>query len=239
MSGLVYEAPPQTILTWILSITSLSIIFGITLLYVILLPLAIYLSFMWSSIYLSLSILAILISPIVGSGYWHVFAESAILGSWRNYFYFKVYKEGPIPSNSLIASFPHGLFPVAFPMVSGIKDIVFPEFNGKQPATAIADNMFNAPVIAPMLRWLGCIPANRNSVASTLKNNVCVLMPDGIAGVYYADANVEKVYIENRKGFIRIALSEGSPLVPVYCFGHTQVFTVYPGEESYIAMLSR
>lgn len=241
MNGLMYEAETNpSIYSQVIASFTLGLLFFITLLYIIIVPIACYLVYIYKSFFGAIIVGIIFSSPYWAKGHWKAFGDSVIFNAWRHYFQLRVYKEEQCETrNVLFASFPHGLFPIAFPMMSGIAHVVFPEFNGIMPVTAIASNMFKAPIISPMLTWLGCVPANECDIKNALKNNVCFLLPDGIAGVFHSDAEREQIYIHKRKGFIKIAIEEGSSLVPVYCFGHTQVFHVFPGHESWFANISR
>lgn len=238
-AGYVYIAPPPT--STLHAQASLFFIFFTTLCYIILVPLLLY--FSYHSWIVALFTVLVLSTPLwaAKSGGWKAFGQTAGFAAWRYYFEFSVYKEERLSrsTNVMLAVAPHGLFPLALPMLHGICDQVFPEFQGWVPNTAIANAMFYAPVIAPLLRWLHCVPATRSNIAQALQTNNCVILPDGIAGAFHSNTKREQVYIESRLGFIKAAMAEGALLVPGYCFGHTQLFDVYPSEKSWLARLSR
>ncbi len=243
--GFVYISPPATILDSLLARLSLFFLFFTTLLYVVLVPVLVY--YAWYSWWVALLLGTLLSTPLwtwvppSTSRGWKAFGQTAGFSSWRRYFEFSVYKEERIPQarNVMMAIAPHGLFPLMLPMMHGVCDEVFPEFEGHIPNTAIADAMFYAPVISPLLRWLHCVSATKEGISRALQTNNCVILPDGIAGAFHSRRDKEQVYIENRHGFIKQAMAQGSMLVPGYCFGHTQLFDVYPSAESLIAALSR
>lgn len=73
-----------------------------------------------------------------------------------------------------------------------------------------------------------------------LRSRAVLVMPDGIAGAFYASPRREVLYVAERKGFVRLALEQGAYLVPVYFAGHTHVYErVWPGPDSWAARLSR
>lgn len=82
---------------------------------------------------------------------------------------------------------------------------------------------FKVPLLSPVLTWFGCWDATQSNVRTLMRRGSCVLLPDGIAGVFHSSRHREVVYVQSRKGFVRLALEEGATLVPVYCFGHSQV----------------
>jgi 2-acylglycerol O-acyltransferase 2 len=190
--------------------------------------------------------LGVLFSTVLwAKGLWRAFGESHGFETWRRYFSFKVWRdEEPFERkrNVLLALVPHGLFPLSLPLLSGVQAQVFPEFQqqeGCEIQTAVASAMLWTPVLAPMLRWLGCIPANKTEIARALRQGACIVIPDGVAGAFHSDSCEEQVYLKSRKGFIRTAIQQGSLLVPVYCFGHTQLWDVWPKQDSWIARVSR
>jgi len=137
--------------------------------------------------------------------------------------------------NMLFCAFPHGLFPVSLAISAGIADVIFPEWGekaGERIMGAVASVFFKVPLLSPLLTWLGCHPASPEYVRSLVRHGSCVLLPDGIAGVFHSNRHREVVFINQRKGFIKLALQQGATLVPGYCFGHTQLHDVSAGPDS-------
>jgi hypothetical protein len=240
-TGLVHVSPPASMLVALHARIGLFFLFFTTLCYMFILPLMLYQSYY--SWWFAMVTGFILSTPlwVDGGGGWKAFGKTAGFEAWRRYFEFSVYKEERFKQNTniMMAIAPHGLFPLALPMLHGICDAVFPEFEGRVPNTAIANAMFYAPVISPLLSWLHCVSATRDSISRALQTNNCVILPDGIAGAFHSHGQREQVYLESRLGFVKTAMAEGSLLVPGYCFGHTQLFDVYPSEKSWLARLSR
>jgi 1-acyl-sn-glycerol-3-phosphate acyltransferase len=237
----VYEAIAPGWWSQSLAIITMTFLFVITLCYMIIVPAALYYMFLHHSIWMLGIIVFVCSSPFWALGTWHAIGESIVFHTWRLYFQFRVYKECDMPQSKkiLFTSFPHGLFPIAIPMMSGICKKIFPELDKPVPIAAVAENMFKIPIVAPLLTWFGCVPAKAEYIREAIQKETCILLPDGIAGVFVSNPEEEILYISKRKGFIRIAIEEGATLVPMYCFGHTQLFTKFPHHESWIANLSR
>jgi diacylglycerol O-acyltransferase 2, plant len=171
---------------------------------------------------------------------WDLIGEGFVFETWRRFFKFKVYKEDQKEGNMLYASYPHGLFPMALPLLSGV--CKQHEILNEIPSAAIATKLFYTPIMAPLCRWLGCVPATYDNIEKILNENGgaegspmthttgLVIMPDGVIGTYYSHMDREVIYVKHRKGFIKSALKTGASIVPVYNFGHTQLYTVYPSE---------
>ena len=106
-------------------------------------------------------------------------------------------------------------------------------------SAAVASVFFKIPLLAPLLTWIGCHPASRENISRLLHRGACFLLPDGVAGVFHSSFSREIAYISNRKGFVSLALRQGASLVPCYTFGHTQLHSVVPGPNSWLAKMSR
>lgn len=251
---LMYQAPHCTWVGAAVARITLTLLFFLTLAYVVVVPALLYYAWQWWPSPWVPMLMGALVSTVVWArGTWRAFGESWGFEAWRRYFQFKVWREEPkfaVDKNVLLAVVPHGLFPLSLVLLSGVQNEVFPELAGNASGvstgvsfngirTAVASGMLWTPVLAPMLHWLGCIPATRQGVVQALQEGSCILVPDGIAGAFHSDSAEELVYLKSRTGFIRMAIEQGALLVPVYCFGHTQLWDVWPKHDSWIAALSR
>lgn len=236
-----YKSRPASLVSNAVACVTLFFIPTLTLLYPVILAASVYAIFAYSSIFGALILGIVLSTPFWHCTHWLDFGKSYAFETWRRYFDFCVYKEADLKqsTNVILAIVPHGLFPLTLPMLSAVCDTVFPEFKGKVPNTAVANAMFWAPIMSPIIKWLGCISANPQAIRLALQTNNCIIVPDGIAGAFHSKRKEETLYIQSRKGFIRLALQEGALLVPVYCFGHTQLYDVYPSPGSWIERFSR
>ena len=224
-----------------LALWTLFMLFSISLLYMILVPAMCLYTYVYKSVWMGLLFMTIVISPFFARKHWPYIGTTFGFTAWRHYFAFRVYKEERLSRtrNVLLACVPHGLFPLSLTMLSGIAGDVFPEFQGRIPNTAVANVVFMTPILAPILTWLGCVRANKPIMKERLTNNNVIVVPDGIAGTFHSHRKKECVYIEQRKGFVKLAIEHGSLLVPVYCFGHSQMYDVYPKHDSWLARFSR
>lgn len=233
----VFRAPPQTWKSFLLSVTTLSAIFIFSLFYVLLVPLLLYF-YAWSMYFWIFAV------TIISTVWWHHLIPSLktqetleywrcnrVFEAWRSYFNFSIFKSPPTPSptekkeekKTLYTFVPHGLFPFGLALISGIL------WKGKSVKIGIASTLLYIPVFGLLLRLLGCVEANKE-IFSEGKEDI-ILVPDGIAWAFHSDRKNECLYLRNRKGFIRQALIHGYDIVPVYCFGHTQLYDVYGWQE--------
>ena len=240
-TGWVHVSESPSFLDRFLAAGTLFMLFFVTLLYTVIVPFIVYLTWVYKSVFGSVFIFVVFSTPFWASGHWRAFGNTFGFRAWRKYFELRVYKEERFnqSKNVLLCYVPHGLFPLVLPMLSEPVYDIFPEFQEQTPSMAVADIMLWTPIIAPLLTWLGCISAKKEVMRTHLRYNNVMVLPDGIAGAFHSQRDEECVYIKKRKGFVRLAIEEGSLLVPIYCFGHSQLYDVYPGHESWIAALSR
>ena len=64
------------------------------------------------------------------------------------------------------------------------------------------------------------------------------LIPGGIAELFFSDPKVEKICTFH-KGFVRLAIKAGVPIVPIYLFGHTRLFHQTATDSGFAIVLSR
>jgi len=131
-----------------------------------------------------------------------------------------VYRDGkPLqPGQYLFLMMPHGLYPWsgACATVSKLVDVFFRMRMASAPA------LFRVPLIRQLLGWIGSIPADRASMSAALKNGESIgLYPGGIAETVRTDYSSERLLLKSRRGFVHLAFQHGTPIVPVYVFGQS------------------
>lgn len=111
---------------------------------------------------------------------------------------------------------------------------------GKLP-TAVADAILYTPILKHVLGIFGIISASKRSIQETLRQpgaaGCVVLYVGGMAELFLSCEHKERLYLKNRKGFIKLALQEGVDIIPVYLFGNTTVLSVL--KTGLLANLSR
>lgn len=92
--------------------------------------------------------------------------------------------------------------------------------------TAAASGFFYYPILRHFLYTIGAMPANKQNIVARLrqKNHVAIIV-GGVKEVCLGTSpDVDELYLQNRKGFIKLAMQEKTGVVPVYCFNENQLF---------------
>jgi 2-acylglycerol O-acyltransferase 2 len=85
---------------------------------------------------------------------------------------------------------------------------------------------FLVPVMRHLWYWLGCRPVSKPVVKDLLaKGSSVLLCPGGVRECMYMQPGTEVAYLRKRHGFIKLALEHKAPLVPVFAFGQSDLFS--------------
>jgi hypothetical protein len=104
--------------------------------------------------------------------------------------------------------------------------------------TAAASVVLRMPILKNLMGIFNLIDASAVSLRAHLRGGGSVLIyVGGIAELFKTCRNEERLYLTNRKGFIKLALTEGVDVVPAYLFGNSSVLSVL--KHGPLASLSR
>lgn len=124
----------------------------------------------------------------------------------------------------VFACFPHACFSDYRVSMDGILDQALPHV-WKNTRTLAASVLFRLPVCREIALWTGAIDARR-SVAEALldRGRSFIVLPGGEAEQIRTIHGKERVYLNSRKGFIKLALQKNVPVVPMYVFGASDYY---------------
>ncbi|CAG7833503.1 unnamed protein product, partial [Allacma fusca] len=163
-------------------------------------------------------------------------------GLWKHYCnYFPIYlvktAELDPRRNYLFGSHPHGvLCSGAFGCFAteGVQfSQVFPDIT---PHLLTLEGHYSFPVYRDYIMCAGACSASRDSINYLLSRpeggHAAVLVPGGAPEALDSHPGREiRVHVNRRKGFIKMAIRNGAPLVPVFSFGETKIYDQVPNPE--------
>lgn len=165
---------------------------------------------------------------------WPAFSKHFFLFSkLREYFALTIHK--PLPkqlveaekakdAQFLIAVFPHGTAADYRVAMDGMLDEVFPNIYHKV-RTLGASVLLMIPLVREIFLWTSGIDASRSVAEKALdKGYSLIVLPGGEAEQIRTVYQKERVYLKNRKGFLKLAMRKDVPVVPVYVFGTSDYY---------------
>lgn len=150
---------------------------------------------------------------------------------FRDYFPVQLVKTCELPAdrNYLFGYHPHGImcagafcnFATEGTDFSGV-------FPGIRPHLLVLRGQFSFPLHREFLLMGGMCSSSRQSMdwilSSKTPGNAVVLVVGGAIEALDARPGSYKLFLSRRKGFVRVALHHGTPLVPVFSFGENDLF---------------
>ncbi len=123
----------------------------------------------------------------------------------------------------ILAAQPHGVLTY----VAMCEAITNPESAERIP-TAVASILLRTPILRNLMGIFNLVDASGPSLKRHLgaDGGSVLLYVGGIAELFKSCRNEERLYLKERKGFIKLALTCNVDVVPVYLFGNTSVLSV-------------
>ena len=175
--------------------------------------------------------LAVLLAVFVPVRKWDAFARSKFWTHFLRYFQIQVVGvPPPLPNSSgiLYGVAPHGIVPFSLGLIQYGQ---LGEFFGS-PRITTASVVKYIPFFSHMLYLGGAVEATKDEMGRVLQAGGSLgVTPGGIAEMFLGypqpgcAPNEEFAMLQDRKGFVRLALRHGSTLVPVFVYGASSIFS--------------
>jgi hypothetical protein len=166
--------------------------------------------------------------------HWHSFSRTfPLFRILRNYLQLEI--QYPLPkelieeekkkgAQFIFAVFPHGVNSDYRILMDGILHESFPNI-AEKIRTLAATILFRVISLRELSLWTGCVDARRD-VANRLldRGRSLLVLPGGMDEQIRTTHGREQIYLKHRKGFLKLAMRKGVPVVPVYVFGASDLY---------------
>lgn len=115
---------------------------------------------------------------------------------------------------------PHAVYPLSQVIGFSLERLCWP---GHKVTAVAASAVFRIPVWRHAMHWLGCAPATASNFRKLLATSSAGVVPGGIAEMYLIRPDKEVYKLRDRRGFVRIAVETGWPVIPVIHLGQSQL----------------
>ncbi|XP_044756816.1 2-acylglycerol O-acyltransferase 1-like isoform X2 [Coccinella septempunctata] len=132
--------------------------------------------------------------------------------------------------NYLLCCFPHGMMATgAFVSIATEARDISKKFPNHKIHMHTLKTNFVFPLLRELVLSLGLVSSSAESLNYILGRpeggNLTALVIGGAQEAFYTKPHQYKLVLRNRKGFIKVALRNGSPLVPVMSFGEPDILS--------------
>uniref|UniRef100_A0A1I8NT68 Acyltransferase n=1 Tax=Stomoxys calcitrans TaxID=35570 RepID=A0A1I8NT68_STOCA len=178
----------------------------------------------------------------VKSNGWMFLRNNFITSHLRDYFPVELIKTAELTPdrNYLVASFPHGIIGTGVTINMGKNIKKWLElYPGIRPKIATLDMHFYIPFMREVLRRWGLVSCSKQSLLHYLNvsndpkhrdnkdgftANAVALLVGGAEESLDSHPGRYILTLKNRKGFVKIAIRSGTPIVPSFSFGEVDIF---------------
>ncbi|XP_039225621.1 2-acylglycerol O-acyltransferase 2-A-like [Crotalus tigris] len=170
-------------------------------------------------------------TPSKGGRRSHRVRNSVVWRYVKDYFPITLVKTADLdPSkNYIFGCHPHGVMSIGGIINFTTEATGFSKhFPGLKPHLMTLSVLFRAPFFRDYVMSLGVIPSSKESASYVLRKkeggNIIIISVGGAKEALDAHPGTYTLVLQNRKGFVRLAIENGTPLVPVFSFGENELY---------------
>jgi len=143
----------------------------------------------------------------------------------RSYFHYEVFGLEHVPkAGRAVLVSNHGILPVdGFLLIYAIKEAL-----GRWPKGLTDRRIFRIPVLRQFFMDLGIVLAHPQTGAALLeRGEIVYIMPGGAREAFKSSRDRYQLMWKRRKGFVRLAMQTGAPIIPAVCIGIDETYHVF------------
>ena len=167
-------------------------------------------------------------------------------GSWIirksvEYFHVKMILLNPesvrTSGTAIIAMEPHDVLPLS---ICGFSNC-FQGMPGHRCVACVTSFCFLLPIMKHIYTWVQATSVDKKNVISFIKEGVSpVICPGGVQEVTLMENDNECVlYLKSRLGFVKLAMQQGIPIIPVFSFGLRKTFDCWLPKSEWMKSFGR
>lgn len=153
-----------------------------------------------------------------------------VRGKFENYFEaveanlrqtFPIHLEAPLPATSLLLWHPHSLM-----SVTPVLHVAYRLTSVLPPSKIVCHSIYHTlPFVRDIARYAHSAPAQFSVMKSELEQgNSLSVMPGGTREMMETQELTLRLVLKRRSGVFRLALTTGTPLVPILSYGENELF---------------
>lgn len=127
----------------------------------------------------------------------------------------------------VFAVHPHGIHCWPLNILSFRASPFHQKYKNMECAGLCASIMFMIPVIREAFLRMGYLDASRSVAEAALEKSSLFVCTGGEKEAMATQQGIDHVVLQNRKGFVRLALKKNADLVPVFGFNCSDLYTTY------------
>jgi hypothetical protein len=163
----------------------------------------------------------------------------SFLRSMNSFNYFKSFRlhfeEEPKDNNCLFAFHPHGCMGVGVSQVMATNDFFY-----NNTIVCVSRALTYVPISGLFAKLMGVEGVDNKTFERLMKEGKNLsFLPGGFEEATLTTNHRERVYIKNRKGFVKFALKYGYSIYPCYTFGENNLFRTFTPFEKFRLMLNK
>ncbi|KAJ7514989.1 hypothetical protein O6H91_23G067600 [Diphasiastrum complanatum] len=122
----------------------------------------------------------------------------------------------------VFAGEPHTIFPLG--IISLLENSNM--FCVKNIRILVGSTVSRSPIMRQIWTWMGADSVSREVFRKLLNRGTSVIViPGGVQECLHMRPGCEVAFLKKRFGFVRIAIQEGSPVVPTFIFNQTKIYS--------------